>query len=179
MGLMAIVEVEEIDPPSRIGSEDKADPSAQVELSDDASTCSDADSWNEPAFYYDEIEWKHEEAAYSYGADIRDEAKTIVSTGDGTDFKDRVATDIIAQAVYEKGDSDMVNCGSSWDQEKLEPEMMKLNKREDLASFSPLKLYSIPMKRRERYESSRRGSMMLLGWRSTKQCDAKSKQLLR
>ena len=80
-------------------------------MSDDASTCSDADSWNEPAFYYDEIEWKHEEAAYSYGADIRDEAKTIVSTGDGTDFKDRVATDIIAQAVYEKGDSDMVNCG--------------------------------------------------------------------
>jgi len=111
MGLMAVVEVEEIDPPSRTGSGDKADPSARVELSDEASICSDTDTWNEPAFYYDEIEWKHEEEASSYGVDIFDEAETIVSTGDETDFKDHVATDIIAKAVYEESDSDTVNCG--------------------------------------------------------------------
>ena len=111
MGLMAIVEVEEIDPPSRTGSGDKADPSARVELSDEASICSDTDSWKERAFSYDEMEWKHEEEASSYGADICDEAETIVSTGDETDFKDRVATDIIAKAVYEESDSDTVNCG--------------------------------------------------------------------
>jgi len=111
MGLMAIVEVEEIDPSSRTGSGDKADPSARVELSDEASICSDTDSWNEPAFYHYEIEWKHEEEASSYGADICDEAETIVSTGDEPDFKDRVATDIVAKAVYEESDSDTVNCG--------------------------------------------------------------------
>ncbi|KAI4609584.1 uncharacterized protein J4E87_011042 [Alternaria ethzedia] len=112
MGLMAIVEVEEIDSLSRIGSVDKADLSAKVELSEEASICNDTDSWNEPAFYYDEMEWKHEEEASSYGADICDEAETIVSTGDETDCKDRVATGIIVKAVYEESDSDMVNCGS-------------------------------------------------------------------
>ncbi|KAI4644192.1 uncharacterized protein J4E79_011140 [Alternaria viburni] len=113
IGLMAIVEVEEINPPSRIGSEDKADPSARVELSDEASICSDTDSWNEPAFYYDEMKWKHEEEASSYGADICDEAETIVSTGDETDCKDRVATGIIVKAVYEKGDSDMTHISNA------------------------------------------------------------------
>ncbi|KAI4605356.1 hypothetical protein J4E80_010619 [Alternaria sp. BMP 0032] len=115
MGLIAIVEVEEIDSLRRIGSVDKADLSAQVELSDEASICNDTDSWNEPAFYHYEVEWKHEEEASSYGADICDEAETIVSTGDETDFKDRVATGIIVKAVYEKGDSDMVNCGLDLD----------------------------------------------------------------
>ncbi|KAI4607392.1 hypothetical protein J4E83_009575 [Alternaria metachromatica] len=111
MGPMAIVEVEEIDPPSRTGSGDKADPSARVELSAEAPICSDTDSWNEPAFYYDEIEWKLEEEASSYRADICDEAETIVSTGDETDFKDRVATNILAKAVYEESDSNTVNGG--------------------------------------------------------------------
>ena len=111
MGLIAIAEIEEIDSLSRIGSVDKADLSAKVELSDEASICSDTDSWNEPAFYHYEIEWKHEEEASSYGADICDEAETIVSTGDEPDFKDRVATDIVAKAVYEESDSDTVNCG--------------------------------------------------------------------
>ncbi|KAI4912153.1 hypothetical protein J4E85_011087 [Alternaria conjuncta] len=113
MGLIAIVEVEEIDSLSRIGSVDKADLSAQVELSDEASICSDTDSWNEPAFYHYEVEWKHEEEASSYGADICDEAETIVSTGDETDFKDRVATGIIVKAVYEKGDSDMTHISNA------------------------------------------------------------------
>ena len=111
MGLMAIVEVEEIDPPSRIGSENKADLSAQDESSDEVSICSDTDSWDARAFYYDEIEWKYDEEASSYGADIYDEAETNISSSDETDFMDRVAKDVIAKAELEEIDSDTANLG--------------------------------------------------------------------